>query len=130
MFGDSEIRFQAYEKTNRKTDQNVCQRGKNNKIDIITHPGFRLDIDYRELGKVCADYGTYVELSSRHRTPDCKGLEQLLTTDCKFVLNSDAHKPENVGECAYALELAQKYSIPADRIANADGKTLVLRSKQ
>ncbi len=103
---------------------------KNNKIDIITHPGFRLDIDYRELGKVCADYGTYVELSSRHRTPDCKGLEQLLTTDCKFVLNSDAHKPENVGECAYALELAQKYSIPADRIANADGKTLVLRSKQ
>ncbi|MDE7337220.1 MAG: PHP domain-containing protein [Clostridia bacterium] len=102
----------------------------NNKIDIITHPGFRLDIDYRELGKVCADYGTYVELSSRHRTPDDKGIEELLATDCAFVINSDAHKPENVGECRYAIELAEKYAIPTERIANVDRKSLVLRSKQ
>ena len=102
---------------------------KNNKIDIVTHPGFRLDVDYKELGKVCADHGTYVELSSRHRTPDERGLEELLLTDCRFVLNSDAHKSENVGECAYAIELVKKFEIPAERIANIDHKSLVLRSK-
>ncbi|MDE7078585.1 MAG: PHP domain-containing protein [Clostridia bacterium] len=102
---------------------------KNNKIDVITHPGFRLDVDYRELGKVCADHGTYVELSSRHRTPDERGLEALLSTDCQFVLNSDAHVPANVGECAFAKELAEKYDIPAQRIANIEHKSLVLRSQ-
>ncbi|MDE6188680.1 MAG: PHP domain-containing protein [Clostridia bacterium] len=102
---------------------------KNNKIDIVTHPGFRLDIDYFELGKVCADYGTYVELSSRHRTPDERNIEGLLKSDCLFVLNSDAHKSENVGECGFALELAEKFAIPEDRIANANHKSLILRSK-
>ena len=29
---------------------------KKHKIDILTHPGFRLDIDYKEIGKVCATY--------------------------------------------------------------------------
>ena len=102
---------------------------KRNKIDIITHPGFRIDIDYFELGKVCEDYGTYVELSSRHRTPDESNIEGLLKSNCKFVLNSDAHKSDNVGECGFALDLVEKFSIPEERIANANHKQLVLRSK-
>ena len=102
---------------------------KKNKIDIITHPGFRLDIDYTQFGKACADYGTYVELSSRHRTPNEKGLEELLLTDCQFILNSDAHKPENVGDCEFAKELIEKYNVPENRIANIDHKTLTLRSQ-
>lgn len=103
---------------------------KRHKIDILTHPGFRLDIDYKEVGKVCADYGTYVELSSRHKTPDEKSIDQLLETDCKFVINSDAHKPENIAGCKFAIDLVNKFSIPEDRIANILGKRLDLRSKR
>ncbi len=103
---------------------------KRHKIDILTHPGFRLDIDYKEVGKVCADYGTYVELSSRHKTPDDKSIEQLLSTDCNFVINSDAHKPENIASCDFALELVKKFDIPEERIANICGKKLDLRSKR
>lgn len=103
---------------------------KKHPIDILTHPGFRLDIDYKEVGKVCADYGTYVELSSRHKTPDEKSIEQLLSTDCVFVINSDAHKPENIASCDFAIALAKKYDIPNTRIANILGKKLDLRSKR
>ena len=103
---------------------------KRHKIDILTHPGFRLDIDYKEVGKVCADYGTYVELSSRHKTPDDKSIEQLLSTDCNFVINSDAHKPENIASCDFALELVKKFDIHEERIANICGKKLDLRSKR
>ena len=102
---------------------------KRHRIDILTHPGFRVDIDFKEVGKACADYGTYVELSSRHRTPNEKSIEEMLNTDCIFVLDSDAHKPENVGECEFAKQLVEKFSIPSERIANIDGKTLTLRSK-
>lgn len=102
---------------------------KNNKIDILTHPGFRLDVNYKEIGKVCADYGTYVELSSRHKTPNDKSIEELLATDCIFVIDSDAHKPENVASCDFAINLAKKYDIPESRIANINHKKLTLRSK-
>ena len=102
---------------------------KRHKIDILTHPGFKLDVDYKEIGKVCCDYGTYVELSSRHRTPDDSNIEQFLATDCQFVLNSDAHKSADVGNFDFARKLVEKYQIPNERIANIDGKKLVLRSK-
>ena len=102
---------------------------KRHKIDILTHPGFRLDIDYKEVGKACADFGTYVELSSRHCTPNDNNIEQLLATDCQFVLNSDAHKSADVGSCDFARALVEKYQIPTERIANIDSKKLVLRSK-
>ncbi len=102
---------------------------KKHKIDILTHPGFRLDIDYKEIGKVCADYGTYIELSSRHRTPNDKNIEGLLATDCQFVLDSDAHKSEDIGNCEFAKSLVERFAIPKERIANIDGKRLELRSK-
>lgn len=101
---------------------------KNYKVDVVTHPGFNLYVDYSELGKVCADYGTYVEISSRHNVPDEKGLEELLKTECKFIVNSDAHKLEQIGNCQYALNLVEKYNIQ-DRVVNIGNKELKLRSK-
>ncbi|MEG1535644.1 MAG: PHP domain-containing protein [Clostridia bacterium] len=103
---------------------------KKNKIDILTHPGFRLGIDYKAVGQACADEGTYVELSSRHRTPNDSSIEDLLATDAMFVVNSDAHKVENVGKWDFALELIEKYNIPQSRIANCNGKKLDFRSKR
>lgn len=102
---------------------------KNHKIDILTHPGFKLDVDYDEIAKVCSDYGTYVELSSRHCIPNEDSIEYFLARDCKFVLNSDAHKSIDVGNCDFARYLVDKCQIPSESIANIDGKSLVLRSK-
>ena len=102
---------------------------RRHKIDILTHPGYKLDVDFREIAKVCADYGTYVELSSRHRMPNESNIEDFLASDCVFVLNSDAHKSADVGHCDYAKALVEKYEIPHERIANIDGKKLILRSK-
>ena len=122
----------AFKPTKKQIERNTkmyLNAIKRNKIDILTHPGFRLDIDYKEVGKVCGDYGTYVELSSRHRTPNKDSIEDLLATDCLFVLNSDAHKSEDVGNCQFARDLVEEFDIPKDRICNIDGKTLLLRSK-
>ncbi len=103
---------------------------KQNPIDILTHPGFRLDIDVKEVAKACADYGTLMELSSRHATPGEDVIEDLLSTDVMFVVNSDAHKPENVGKWDFAIQLIEKYNIPPDRIANCNHKLPTFRSKR
>ena len=102
---------------------------KNYKIDVVTHPGFNLLIDYKELGKVCEDYGTYVEISTRHEVPNRQGLEDLLSTNCRFIVSSDAHKIEEIGKCDYALQLIEEYKID-NRVVNIGDKPIKLRSKE
>ena len=99
-------------------------------VDVITHPGFWLQLDCRELGKACADYGTYVEISSRHRVPDLRGLEDFMKSGVTFVINSDAHRPQDVGRWGYALDLAARAGLDESRIANAGDKKIKLRSER
>ena len=99
-------------------------------VDVITHPGFWLQLDCVELGKACADYGTYVEISSRHRVPDLSGLEDFMKSGVMFVINSDAHRPQDVGRWGYALDLAARAGLDESRIANAGNKKLKLRSER
>ncbi len=101
---------------------------KSRKIDVITHPGYLMPVDYVELGKACADLGTYLEISSRHTIPDEKGLEELLTTNVKFIINSDAHELYQIGDVNYAMGLIEKYHIE-DRVVNLNDNKMPLRSK-
>ena len=96
-------------------------------IDVITHPGFRIDVDFKALGEACAATGTYVELSSRHKTPDLKGVEQIIDTGAKILINSDAHKPVNVGKCGYALQIAETLGLDDTVVANLSDKPIVFR---
>lgn len=112
----------------RRNTKTYLQAIKSRKIDVITHPGYMMPLDYTELGKACADLGTYLEISSRHVIPDEKGLEELLNTDVKFMINSDAHELYQIGHVNYALRLIEKYHIE-DRIVNLNDNKMTLRSK-
>ena len=98
-----------------------------NRIDVLTHPGFRIDVDLKAIGEACAAVGTYMELSSRHRTPDLKGAEAAANAGAKFIINSDAHKPALVGKCDYALELADKLGLGEDEVVNVSDRPVVFR---
>ena len=112
----------------RRNTKTYLQAIKNRKIDVITHPGYMMPLDYKEIGKACADFGTYIEISSRHVIPDEMGLEELLTTDTKFIINSDAHELYQIGHVNYALRLIEKYHIE-DRVVNLGHSEFPLRSK-
>lgn len=94
----------------------------NNKVDVLTHPGFRIDVDYAEVGRACASAGTYMEISSRHRVPGREGLEQALNAGAKFIINSDAHKPVLVGKCDWALSLVGEMGLTENEIVNVSDK--------
>lgn len=98
-----------------------------NKVDILTHPGFRLDVDCGAIAAACAETGTYMELSSRHRTPDLKDVEAAIKAGAKFVINSDAHKPVNVGKCDYAISLAEELKLTDEEVVNISDKPVVFR---
>ena len=58
----------------------------------------------------------------RHRHPDCEELKVFAGYDVKFVISSDAHKPEKVGRYVRSMALALSAGITPDRIVNIENK--------
>jgi len=89
-------------------------------IDVITHPGLQFDIDTSELAEVCAEQGTALEISSAY----CAKLEgyvrEALKTSVRFVISSDAHEPERVGDFTCALALVERVPVPRERLLNLE----------
>jgi histidinol phosphatase-like PHP family hydrolase len=51
-------------------------------------------------------------------------------TSVNFIINSDAHAPDRVGDTALAQELLSRVSIPTESIHNINGKHPDLRFKR
>ena len=56
-------------------------------------------------------------------------LEKVLKTDVKFVVNSDAHSPQRVGEISLVEDMVKRLNFPTDRIMNIDGRLPQMRFK-
>lgn len=90
-----------------------------NKIDIITHPGHKIDIDTHEIAKACARHNTALEINCRQGHVKLKDfVEVALKENVKFYINSDAHDPCEVGMMDEGLRLVEELKIPKDVIVN------------
>ena len=96
---------------------------KNNPIDILTHLNYLCFADSLEVAKCLADYGTYLEINTKkvHLT-DEEWQNIVDKTSVNFVINSDAHSPDRVGDARLAEDLFSRVSIPMERIHNINGK--------
>ncbi len=95
---------------------------KKNKIDILTHPGgLRFAIDYRAVAQACAHFGTAFEInaSKDYLTPQI--IELVAKEGASFMIGSDAHSPERVGDFRLALDLAEKVGLTPKQVLNARG---------
>lgn len=90
----------------------------NYKIDIITHPGSKAKVDILEVAKKASHVGTALEISAKHSELSSKSLELIKDIDVDFYINSDAHRPEDVGNLHKGIEKALQAKIPLDKIKN------------
>ncbi len=95
---------------------------KNNPIDIITHINYKCCCNLKEVAKCCADYGTYIEINTKKRHVSAEELNVMSATGARFVINSDAHSSDRVGDTKIAEELLRNASIPLEQIDNIDGR--------
>lgn len=95
---------------------------KNNPIDILTHINYKCYCNLVEVAKCCADYGTYIEINTKKRHISAEELNAMAETGVKFVIDSDAHSADRVGDLRIAEELLSEASVPLDRIENIDGR--------
>ncbi len=96
---------------------------KNNPIDTLTHLSYVCPANVVEVAKCAADYGTYIELNSKkaHLT-DEQLMEIVQKTDARFIINSDAHSMERVGDTKIVDEQLARIAFPMDRIDNIEGR--------
>lgn len=87
-------------------------------VTIISHLDSILKTDLYKIGKACAEKGVMIEINNRH----CKWTENqvndLIASDCMFVVSSDAHCRDDVGNVSRAFRIVKKYNIPLNSIAN------------
>ena len=117
---------ESVRRINTKTFINVI---KNNPVDVITHLNFCCFANAVEVAKVAGDYGTYIELNSKKTHLTDEELYQVASTGVQFVINSDAHSPDRVGEISLVEKMLDRVNINREQIANIDGRLPTMRFK-
>lgn len=104
---------------------------KNNPIDAITHLNYLCPANALEVAKCAADHGTYIELNSKkdHLTDD-ELCEIVAKTQARFIIGSDAHSADRVGEIARVEAQLSRIDFPMERIDNIDGRYPAFRFAQ
>ena len=97
-------------------------------IDVVTHPGYAMPVDFERLANHCKQTNTYFEMNGKRINFSDDILLKMQDIGTKFIINSDAHKPDNVGECNQAMNMVTKLNINQDLLVNVN-KLPNLKSK-
>lgn len=92
----------------------------NNPIDILTHPGAKANIDTKEVARAAAQKDTALEINSSHGYLTLEYIKIAMKEGVKFAINSDAHRPQDVGEVEEGMKKAVAAGLTAHQIINAE----------
>lgn len=107
------------EKVKEKNTIAIAKAIEKHKIDIITHPGARIPIDTTYIAQVAAKAGTALEINSASSAMTAEHVKAAAKYGVKFVIDSDAHKPEDVGRLDNGLKIALDAGLDSSQIINA-----------
>ena len=122
-----EFKIKASDKLIKYNTECYVNAIKNNPIDVITHVGYGCVCDAVEVAKACADYGTLFEINSKKTHLTDEEWQKVIETGVNFVVDSDAHSVDRIGDCALVEDLFTRVNFPLERIMNIDGKIPTLR---
>lgn len=89
-------------------------------IDVITHLNYGFPTDTLAVARMAKQKGVYVELNGKRINFTDQELDIMASEGVKFILGSDAHRPERVGECNNGMNLIYRLGIPVSQVVNLD----------
>jgi putative hydrolase len=111
--------FRSSTKGQKKRNTELAVRAiYENNIKILTHPGDKGSFDIGEIALACADRGTLMEISTWHNWLTVDGIREAAKTGARFVISSDAHTPERIGDCQGAVVRIKEAGLDFERVAN------------
>ena len=106
------------EKAKEYNTLGIINAMKNNDIFIITHPGDKGDVYIEEIAKVAKNTDTRLEINSSHGFLNSSQLVKIKGIGNKFIIGSDAHIPQNVGNFDLAMKIVKEASVDLSLIEN------------
>ncbi len=92
----------------------------NYKIDLVTHPGAKLTIDVVEVARAAGQRGTALEINAHHGHLSVEELRLVMNENVKFMINSDAHRKEDVGNVQKAINRAIEVGLDKNKVLNVE----------
>lgn len=92
----------------------------NYNIKFITHPGAKLELDIIEIARAAGKRGTALEINSHHGHLSVEELRVAMNENVKFVINSDAHRKEDVGNVQKGISRAVEVGLNKKQILNIE----------
>ena len=116
--------FRAGEASLRKSNtEMVINALRQNDISILTHPGDKGPFDIRAIAEVCVETDTLMEINTWHGHFTEEEIRIAAEVpDVKFILSSDAHTPDRVGDVREGIIRALKAGLDLSRIVNIKEK--------
>lgn len=90
-------------------------------IACIAHPNDMISLDMDILGEAAKETGTALEINLRHNALSETHIKKLKDLGASFMINSDAHSPQQVGALEKTISFAKTCGLEADDILNAMG---------
>lgn len=87
-------------------------------VDILTHPGDKIPVDIARVAKVAEETNTILEINDSHRHLNVNEIKVASKYDVKFVIGSDAHDAERIGNHNDALGRAKEAGLDLKRVVN------------
>lgn len=89
-------------------------------IDILTHLNHNCPVNTLAVARLAKQKGILIELNGKRIDFTDKDIDDMVAEGVKFIVNSDAHKPEKVGEVNEGINLIFRKNIPTSQVVNLD----------
>jgi putative hydrolase len=89
-----------------------------NDLRILTHPGDKGPFDIDAISMACEETDTLMEINTRHNHLTVDEIKIAMKYDVSFIISSDAHKPETVGNFPDGVIRAYDAGLEIGRIVN------------
>ena len=99
-------------------------------IDVISHPGVNMPLDFDEVSKHAQKTNTLLEINGKRIAYTKNDVKCMLKNNVNFIINSDAHRASKVGECNKGFNFAFMHNIPFEKIVNLNGKIKLKKFKE
>lgn len=91
-------------------------------ISVIAHLNNFCKVNVVEFCKACYDYGTMIELNSKHIDIGLDDFDKILSTKVQIIANTDSHKASRVGDFSKIEDFLKLSNVPLSVLANYDKK--------
>jgi len=112
------LSLSIYERAKKSNTSALINAMTRYNIDIISHPGAKGPIDIDKVAEAARITNTALEINNKHGHLTVEEILIAKKHNVKFSINSDAHRPEDVGNVGSSVERAEKSGLREEDIIN------------